>query len=273
MSAIPTLLVAIALTGCSATPEPDAPSPGPPTSPFQRTFGPLFAAAPPGEPGGGIDGALLSGDRRSVAVSFIGGQAYEPTNPCSEDYGAWAGAAGDTLELAILRIEHPDQRPLGPNMACTAEGHGYLFTILLPAPFLGSTVRDRPTGPLWIAPPDRVVEPGLLPDGWHLSEVRGEPTIRELARTWTPGPGAPGGRDAFIAIHEAFDGPTSNAVEGPIATRSIHGADVAIGRNGDTGFAATWAFGQDRVWFTVVDPTVDLDAFAAMANAIGVRAP
>ena len=148
------LVIGAVLAACSPAPVPVAPASGIPPSAFQRTFGPDFPALPAGEPGGRIDGAVLSRDRMSVQVSFIGGQAYARANPCSEDYGAWAGLAGDTLELEVVAIEHPDQEPLGANMACTAEGHDYLFRILLPAPFLGTVVRDRPTGPIWIAPPD-----------------------------------------------------------------------------------------------------------------------
>ena len=267
------LVIAAVLTGCSPAPEPIAPASDGVASAFQRTFGPAFPPQPPGPPGGSIDGVVLARDRRSVDLSFIGGQAYERSNACSEEYGAWAGVAGDTLELEVMRIEHPEQPPLAPNMACTAEGHGYVFRILLPAPFLGTKVRDRPTGPIWIAPPERVAEPGLLPEGWNLTSVTGEPSLHELGRMWQPRPEVPGARGRFSGLYQAFGGATSNQVHQPIATRTIHGQDVPIGRNGDDGFAAGWTLGPDHVWFTVIDPAVSLDAFVAMANAVAIPAP
>jgi hypothetical protein len=270
-SGIAAVLIAALLAGCGSGADPVPPTLAVPASPFQRTVGPVFAPEPPAGPGAAIDGALLARDRRSVAISFLGGQAYERTNPCSEDYGAWAGLAGDTLELQVLRVRHPEQRPLGANMACTAEGHLYAFTVLLPAPFLGTTVRDRPAGPLWIAPPDRVVEPGPLPAGWTLTQIS-TPSSAELGRTWGPPPdrtGA-GGDGGFMALYQAFGGPTSNRVEQPIATRPIHGLDTPIGRNGDDGFTAAWMVGGDQVWFTVVDPAIDLDGFVELANGVGI---
>lgn len=264
------LVIAVLLAGCSSTPDPVVAPPDIVANPFQRSFGPEFPPLPPLPPGGRIDGAVLSRDRMSVDLSFLGGQAYERTNPCSEDYGAWASVTGDTLELQVLAVEHPDQRPLALNMACTAEGYFYAFRILLPAPFLGATVRDRPTGPIWIAPPDAVAEPGLLPDGWHLASVRSESSIKELGRTYQPDSGAPGAAGRFMGLSQAFGGPTSNQIDQPIGIRSVHGQDVPVGRNGDAGFAVGWAAGVDHLWFTVYDPATSLDAFIAMANAVAV---
>ena len=76
-----------------------------------------------------------------------------------------------------------------------------------------------------------------------------------------------------MALYQAFGGPTSNQVDQPVARGSVHGQDVAIGRNGDEGFAVGWAAGRDHLWFSVVDPAVTLDGFVAMANAVAVPGP
>jgi hypothetical protein len=258
------------LAGCDASLESDSSTATAPSSPFQRIFGPAFA--PPGPPKEAIhiDGALLARDRGSVAVSFLGGKAYDPANACSTDYRASAGINGDTLDLQVSPVHHPEQVRPPVDAVCTMEGYGYLFTIVLPVAFRGRQVMDPSSGQLWIAPPERIVELAGLPEGWRLTSITTEPSIPELGRMYQPGTEVPGAAGRFIAIHQAFGGPTSNTVDDPVATRSIHGADVPIGRNSDEGYAAGWADGADHVWFTVVDPAVTLDAFVDMANAVGV---
>lgn len=230
--------IAAVLAGCSPAPEPVATSPDFASTAFRRSFGPDFPPLPPLPPGARIDGAVLSRDRTSVSISFIGGQAYDRANPCSEDYGAWAGAAGDTLELEILAVEHPDQVLLGPNVGCTAEGYSYLFRILFPAPFLGTNVKDRPTGPIWVAPPEQVAEPPI-PPGWMLTAVHSSEGTHQVGRDYGPGPGAPGDADRYLALYQVFDGPPAHDLDAPVARASIRGQDVPVGRNGDTGFMVT----------------------------------
>lgn len=212
----------------------------------------------------------MARDRRSIVVSFVGGKAYKQTDPCSVDYEAWAGLDGDTLAVTVAKVAHPEQARGDGNVVCTMEGYGYLFTIALPAPFRGREVTDLASGPLWMPPPEAVAELTTLPPEWVLTSVYSGESNAELSRTYQPRPGLPGDPGRFIALHQAFDGPNSNVVDAPVANGSIHGSLVPIGRNGD-GFAASWVAGSDGIWFTVVDPAVDLDAFVAMAN--GVRVP
>lgn len=266
------VLALAGLAGCGApVDDSDPPSVAPP-SPFQRVFGPAFRPVPPAAGRLTIDGVVLARDRRSIVVSFIGGKAYKQTDPCSVDDEAWAGLDGDTLAVTVAKVAHSEQARGDGNVLCTMEGHGYLFTIALPAAFLGREVIDLASGPLWIPPPETVAELTTLPPDWVLTSVNSEESIAELSRTYQPLSRVPGDPGRFIALHQAFSGPTSNVVDAPIANGTIHGSLVPIGRNGD-GFAASWVAGSDSFWFTVVDPAVDLDAFVGMANRVQISAP
>lgn len=266
------VLAVAGLAGCGAPVDGSVPPSAAPPSPFQRVFGPEFRPVPPAVDRLTIDGALLARDRRSIAVSFVGGKAYKQTDPCSVDYEAWAGLDGDTLAVTVAEVAHPEQARGDGDVVCTMEGYGYLFTIVLPAPFQGREVTDLASGPLWIPPPEAVAEVSTLPPDWILTSLFSEQSTAELNRTYQPRPGTPGDPGRFIALHQAFGGPTSNVVDAPIANGTIHGSVVPIGRNG-AGFAAGWVAGSDSFWFTVVDPAVDLDAFVAMANGVQVPAP
>ena len=264
-------LIAAVLVACSATPAPTASVPGPdaPAS-LQRTFGPDFPAVAPSDGGARIDAAVLSHDRRTLSVAFIGAQAYAPANPCSEDYGAWAAISGDTLNVQVDRIEHPDQATFAPGSSCTADGHQYLFQILLRTPFAGSTVRDVASGPLWIAPPDGVVELAPVPSGWRLTSIVTNADTREIDREYRPGPDSPGDDNRYLYLGQVLGGPSSYAVDVAVATRSIRGQEVSIGRNGDVGYIANWWLGGDTLTLITYDAALTVEAFVALANAVAV---
>lgn len=265
------VLAVAGLAGCGAPVDDSVPRPVAP-SPFQRVFGPGFGPIAPAADRVRIDGAVLARDRRSLAVSFVGGKAYKQTDPCSVDYEAWAGLDGGTLEVAVAEVAHPEQVRGGWNVYCTSEGYAYLFTIVLAAPFQGREVTDLASGPLWVPPPEALAEVSTLPPDWILTSMFSEQSTAELSRTYQPRPGTAGDAGRYIALHQALDGPTSNVVDAPIGEATIHGSVVPIGRNG-SGFAATWRGGGDGFWFTVVDPAVTIDGFVAMANGVQVPGP
>jgi hypothetical protein len=266
------ILLLCSLAACATPVEPSGPASDAAPLPLQRTFGPAFAPAPPIADRVRIFGALLARDRRSITVSFIGGKPYRASDSCSTDYEGWAGVDGDTLAVVVAKVAHPEQVQGGEGAVCSSGGHGYLFTLLLPAAFPGRTVTDLTSGPLWVPPPDAVAELTVGAADWQLTGVTAEPTLAELSRMYQPRPGVPGDPGRFIALHQAFRGPASNVVDAPVARGVIHGKDVPIGRNG-VGFAAAWASGSNHFWFTVEDAAVTLDDFIAMANGVQVPAP
>ena len=140
----------------------------------------------------------------------------------------------------------------------------------MPTPFAGSTVRDVASGPLWIAPPDRVVELAPVPSGWRLTSIVTSAGTREIDREYRPGPDAPGDEDRYLYLGQVLGGPSSHAVDVAVATRSIRGQEVSIGRNGDVGYLANWRLGADTLTLITYDATLTVGAFVAMANAVAV---
>jgi hypothetical protein len=262
----------VGLGGCSADADVVSPAFEPSTSPFQRVFGPAFAPIPPVGEAMRLDGALLARDRRSLVVSFIGGKAYTSTDPCSQDYEAWARLDGDTLDVTVAKLDHPKQAGANEGVVCTMEGYSYVFRILLEPPFAGSKVTAGGSGPMWMPPPDAVAEVPLGP-GWQLTALMSEPSINALHRTYQPVPAPTAGADRFMALHQAFGEPTANVIDEPIGNATIHGSVVPVGRNGEDGFAAAWIVGANHFWFTVSDPSLTLDAFVALANGVEVPRP
>jgi hypothetical protein len=176
--------------------------------------------------------------------------------------------SGDTLEVQVVNIEHPDHAPAVQGVVCTAEGYSYLFTLMLAAPFAGRTVQDRASGPLWMPPSDRVAELPSIPAGWRLTSVNTSGEV--LWRDWRPGPDAPGAADRDLALFQAFNGPPLHTIDAPVATASIRGQDVPIGRNGEAGYMVSWMLETDGMSLLTSASELTLDDFVAMANAVAV---
>ena len=64
-----------------------------------------------------------------------------------------SSANGDTLDVAIIQIAHPDQAGLPLNRGCRLEGYEHEFRLALPAPFTGTTVNDLAGGTLFVGAP------------------------------------------------------------------------------------------------------------------------
>jgi hypothetical protein len=151
----PPLLVAAAVLvlGCvgNVTPTGD-PSRESLRHPEEQSFGPTYPEAPPEGVPIGPEEILVSADRMSLIVHFIGGKGYLDSDPCSEDYQPWLRREGGDVQVGIVNVDHPEQAQLGENMGCTAEGHNFTFRLTMDAPFDGPTVTDLVLGPVRIGP-------------------------------------------------------------------------------------------------------------------------
>lgn len=112
-----------------------------------------------------IDRAVLSEDRLSVRVEFIGGPEFDRDNPCSVAYQGSAEVVGEELEVNVQALPRPKEWPADPP--CRAMGHLRAITIDLDEPFTGSVVRDAA---------GRVVP--MQPPGWP-----GGDSARQVAGT------------------------------------------------------------------------------------------
>jgi hypothetical protein len=295
--ALASVIAALGAAGCDATAptgdrsaSPTGPTPTPISSttaepkptvawspePNIRTYVPENTPPPIQFPLVTIDGgAMLSHDRRSVAISFIGGPAYDPANWCSVEYHPWAAIRGDALEVAVAAITPADRATMPPNGACVAMGYSYTFTLAQPASFIGSTVRDLASGELWIPPPERVAEPGPLLPGWRLTAIRTmhlpRDGVDELVRTYGPIPGAATDPNAVMFLVQQFGSPPDDAQGAPVADVEIDGQRVTVRDSGGGGLSATWQVGAaDWVTLNLYGVGVDLDAFVDRANAVAV---
>jgi hypothetical protein len=118
----------------------------------EQSFGPAYPDTPPDGIPIGPEEILLSADRMSLVVHFIGGKGYLESDPCSEDYVPWLRREGDDVRVGIINVDHPEQAQLGENMGCTAEGHTFAFHLTMDAPFDGPTVTDLVLGPVRVGP-------------------------------------------------------------------------------------------------------------------------
>ena len=280
----------VVLAACSAAPMERTPaSPGASPSangasvgpdataqPNHRAYGPDFPGKPPGGALVQISGAFLSHDRRTLTIDFTGGPPYTRSNPCASDYEGWAGIEGDELVVQVDTILHRDHETLAPNVGCTMEGYGYIFELHLPLPFMGTKVRDRASGPIWVAPPARMAELAHVPAGWTLFQVYSSGAAgseaHELARGYGPGPG-PGNTGQFLFLAQVFDGPVDREIDSPLTTAVVHGQAVPVGRNGDAGYMVNWVDGTDGLTLSSYDPALTLDAFIAIANGVAIPGP
>jgi len=128
-----------------------------------------------------FENVVVADDRQSVRVEFIGGQEFDPDNPCSVAYEGTAKLVGDELEIGIYAQQHP--MPLPPDTGCDAGGYSRALTIRLDEPFTGSVVRDLAGQVLLLEPPAGSVEIVSLPDDWELrreGNVLGSSTPRSI---------------------------------------------------------------------------------------------
>jgi hypothetical protein len=247
--------------------------------PRQESFGPHFAAEVPEGPFQSINaGAFLSADRRVLTIGFIGGRPYTPEDWCAEDYTAWASIRGNALLLAVTTVDHPEQVPMPPNGACTMEGYDYVLTILLPAPFIGDTVRDLGSGELWIPPPDRVPDTSTLPLGLILGGMRVAPPAEtdpdppELIREFFIRPPVAGGPNPQFYLVQLFGGEPPARRGEVLATLDVHGQAANIYDDGGIGMVVSWNENGDGFTLAAWETDLTAEGLAAIASAISVPA-
>jgi len=244
--------------------------------PYLRDFGPEYPPLAIGAGSEPITGALLSLDRLTLWVAFLGGHPYDPADWCSHDYRPWVAIDGDVLEVAIGVARHPEQATAPPNSGCILDGREYLFRLALPTAFTGTTVRDASTalGELWVPDPARVAELGRLPSGWVLVDVHtgraSDPAPHALARTWTPVPGDPSDPNAAIFLTQTVGGAPDDVSSPVVATIDIGGRSVDVLDWGGGGLGAVWQLGDD--WLTLVAylTNLDVESFGTMVGGIAV---
>ncbi len=87
-----------------------------------------------------FENVILAEDGRSVRVDFVGGQEFDPDNPCSVAYAGIAQVVDEELEVGIFAEPHP--KPLPPDTGCVGMGYPRALTLQLEQPFDGTVVRD-----------------------------------------------------------------------------------------------------------------------------------
>jgi hypothetical protein len=280
--------ILVVVTACSAlAPVPTGspsvaasvlPSLGPEATakPNRQTIEPPYSAEPPSGPLTRIMGDTLSRDRRVLTVEFIGGFSYTRSDWCSVDHTGWARIEGDVLEVAIGTIPHPDQATSPPDGACSVVGYRYLFRIVLPERFDGTTVRDLGSGQLWLPPPERVADPALLPAAWSLIDVQGDaladPEPHVLFRTYGPlDPSAPRPIPTVV-LAQAFGGPVRHPGGDAIGVVKIHGQSVPVHREpgSEEGLNVFWRLNGDAFALITYDASLTVEELAAIANAVAV---
>ncbi len=128
-----TLLLLLCLAACSP------PTPSPSATPLPST--------PDGVPAGVLTRIDLTvetaADNRTVTIKFIGGPELLPTDPCYTAYVGWARVIAGDLGLAVVRVSdvHPP-----PGAVCAGVGVERMVTVILDAPYLGTTATDVSDG-------------------------------------------------------------------------------------------------------------------------------
>ena len=190
---------AVLLTACTdqgaRTPNPAAEAQ---REPAEQSFGPVYPDNRPAGRATRIDTAVLSADKRTLTITFVGGKPYLASDPCSQDYEPWVALRGDELDVAVFNVVRPEQAKLGPNEGCTLEGYGLTYHLALAAPFTGTIANDVSGGTLFVSTPPAAVVATALPKGWTLQ--------KEFEQE--PGPPA-----IWVEVYGA--GPVAEEPEGP----------------------------------------------------------
>jgi hypothetical protein len=181
-----------------------------------------------------IDLASISTDRTTLTVSFSGGPAFDPVDPCSFHYVPWVATQGDALILDIE--EQPSGVAASPGFACPLDAFEHTYRVILPAPFLGTSVDGIPLVP---PEPMATLDP---PPGWSAQlsfrQDPGPPLV--WARTYGPEPVADFGLTGLLAgpldLYEAF----------PSSSDLLN--DSAEASNGAKPIPVTVAGGRRTLW-------------------------
>ena len=239
------------------------PIPAPVREAFEQTFGPEYPARPPEGRAVWIWKAELSPDRRTLTIEFVGGQPYQASDPCSEDYEPWVAPSGDRLEVKVVNVNRPYSTQLGPNTACTLVGYGHTYHLRLADPFLGTTVNDLAEGgTLYVGTPPGALVATSLPAGWALQrsfqQEPGPPPI--WVEIYAPGPvGNEWEGPGQIVLYQAFGSVGEWSDTRAIKAESRGAVAVPVTLNGTS--ATVWfdqASGELLLAWTLGDQSVGL---------------
>jgi hypothetical protein len=149
-------------------------------------------------------------------------------------------------------------------------GHSWKLDVQLPEPFLGSTVRDRGGGVLFVARPDGLAELTGLPKGWALrseADVEESPTGR-WRRTYSEDPTLTAPRDV-VEFYQSFDGPV-NVTGGDSGTQvMVGGKPATLYRWPPEGeLVLVWTLGPDGFALVAYEQTFSAEDLIKLAESV-----
>ena len=221
-----------------------------------------------------FDSVDLANDRRSVRVDFIGGEEYDPDNPCSVAYHGTAEIVGDELEIGIYAEPHP--KPLPPNTGCAGVGYPRSLALDLDEPFTGAAVRDLAGQVFLLAPPARLAQIGALPDGWELlreGNVAGSSTPR-WERVWSPeSDPLPAEGDSMLTLIQGLGGPVNTAGGNRQPPVEVNGQPATLWLHQPSGeMVLVWQLGSDELALVGNLSDFSQDEFVALAESVALPA-
>ncbi len=217
-----------------------------------------------------FENVIPAEDGRSVRVDFVGGQEFDPDNPCSVAYKGTAEVIDEELEVGIFAERHPKSLP--PDTGCDAIGHPRTLTLQLEQPFDGTVVRDLAGQVFSLEPPAGLAHVGALPHGWELrreGNVLGSSTPR-WERVWSPDPDPwPAEGDSMLTLIQAFGGPV-NTTGGDIQPSvEINGQRATFYLHPPTGeMVVVWELGDDELALVGNLDTFSETEFVALAESV-----
>lgn len=219
-----------------------------------------------------VDTVTLADDRLSVRVDFIGGQEFDPDNPCSVAYEGTAEIVGDELEIGIFAQQHPKTLP--EDWACELMGYPRTLVLDLSEPFKGTRVRDLAGQLILLEPPDDLAQISGLPDGWELrrEESLGESTTPRWMRVYSPIDDPwPSEGDSMVTLIQAFDGPvntTGAEIQPPV---EVNGAPATLYLHPPTGeMVVVWSLGMGELALAGYLSDFTQEEFIALAESVAL---
>jgi hypothetical protein len=242
--------------------------------PYEATFGPAFGARPASGSLTRIQDAVISEDGLLLTITFVGGSGFTADGFCSTDYAPWVAENGEALDAAVAVVPHPEQATAPPNAGCADVGFGYTFHLLLPRPFVGSTIHDLAGGTLWVREPTGLVTPGVLPPGWQLQLSEDEPEAQPplWARVYAPDGTkveAPNRGAGQLDLYQAFGAATK--IGGGSERRGIRingSAAVLLHDPGLGEWLLQWVVAGDGVALVGNEADLTLDQMLEIARAV-----
>lgn len=217
-----------------------------------------------------FENVILAEDGGSVRVDFVGGQEFDPDNPCSVAYKGTAEVIDEELEVGIFAEPHPKSLP--PDAGCDAIGHPRSLTLQLEQPFDGTVVRDLAGQVFSLEPPAGLAHVGALPHGWELrreGNLLGSSTPR-WERVWSPDPDPwPAEGDRMLTLIQAFGGPVNTTGGDVQPSVEINGQRATFYLHSPTGeMVVVWELGDDELALVGNLENFSETEFTALAESV-----